>query len=251
MAPPEPLSDCGFHVKPEGRALERADLYCDTIIWQFKEMGASDHFMAQCPGAPKMPEKPQGAEEQEEGEEEDEKEEEGKEGETEGNEGEAEGKEGDAKEEKKMEKPKAEEGDDIYSKAAACPHRFHMGCLLDVLEKSCESTRELTKCVETGKCKNQAEFPAFVGAFDPKGHENVLRCCCNKAYSSGGYEKCKNPNKKCMSSLNKEDTEDLGEKLEVLKKCLKKPSKENCEPALKATKEVLFLSDIIVFSSVP
>ena len=63
-------------MKPESRAIERPDLYCDTIIWQFKEMGASDPFMAQCKDAPKMPEMtdgediPEGVEEAEEWEEE-------------------------------------------------------------------------------------------------------------------------------------------------------------------------------------
>ena len=70
LAPPEPSSKCGWDVKPEPRAIERADLYCDTIIWQFKEMGASDPFMAQCPNAPKMPEgKAEEKEQQEEPEE--------------------------------------------------------------------------------------------------------------------------------------------------------------------------------------
>ena len=66
LAPPEPASKCGWDVKPEPRAIERADLYCDTIIWQFKEMGASDPFMAQCPNAPKMPVEKEEEKEQEE-----------------------------------------------------------------------------------------------------------------------------------------------------------------------------------------
>ena len=64
LAPPEPLSKCGFDVKPEPRAIERPDLYCDAIIWQFKEMGASDPFMAQCKDAPKMPLQPIGEDQQ-------------------------------------------------------------------------------------------------------------------------------------------------------------------------------------------
>ena len=77
LAPMEPLSDCGWNVKPKPRALERKDLYCDTIIWQYKEMGAADEFMSQCPGAPKREAQPEqeGEEpEEEEGDKPDEKE---------------------------------------------------------------------------------------------------------------------------------------------------------------------------------
>ena len=93
LAPPQPLSKCGFDVKPEGRAIERPDLYCDTIIWQYKEMGAVDPFMAQCKDAPKMPEqKEEPMEGEEEGEEEGEFEE-GEDPEVVGGEGEEEGEE--------------------------------------------------------------------------------------------------------------------------------------------------------------
>ena len=90
LAPPQPLSKCGFDVKPEGRAIERPDLYCDTIIWQYKEMGAVDPFMAQCKDAPKVSEQTkepmEGEEQEEEGEFE-----EGEEPEVMGGEGDEEG----------------------------------------------------------------------------------------------------------------------------------------------------------------
>ncbi len=74
LAPSEPISDCGWDLKPKERAIKREDLYCDTIIWQFKEMGASDPFMSQCKDAPKMPESTgqegEGEEPNEEGQEE-------------------------------------------------------------------------------------------------------------------------------------------------------------------------------------
>ena len=69
LAPAEPISACGWEVKPAPRAIERADLYCDTIIWQFKEMGASDHFMATCKDAPAMPPQKEESEEGQQGEE--------------------------------------------------------------------------------------------------------------------------------------------------------------------------------------
>merc|ERR1719452_279245 len=77
LAPSEPVSACGWNVKSGPRAIERADLYCDTIIWQLKEMGASDPFMSQCKDAPKMPEGAEGGEEGEPLEEEEVEEEEG------------------------------------------------------------------------------------------------------------------------------------------------------------------------------
>ena len=53
--PPLPYSKCGDALKPPwSRPIERADIYCDTISWQFYEMGSSDAFSAKCPKHPKQ-----------------------------------------------------------------------------------------------------------------------------------------------------------------------------------------------------
>lgn len=61
LANPEPASKCGWgeHKKIDTAAgvanqehsLQRDDLYCETIEWQYNEMGAADSFMKKCPGA--------------------------------------------------------------------------------------------------------------------------------------------------------------------------------------------------------
>ena len=61
MANPDPPSKCGWKhkfkvetaagVSMQSHSLERTDLYCETIEWQYHEMGAGDSFMKKCPGA--------------------------------------------------------------------------------------------------------------------------------------------------------------------------------------------------------
>lgn len=55
MANPKPNSQCGWHSHPDSNgqrhSLARNDLYCETIEWQYSEMGAGDAFMKQCKGA--------------------------------------------------------------------------------------------------------------------------------------------------------------------------------------------------------
>lgn len=54
--PAEPYSQCGAVATPRiSRSIARQDLYCDTISWQFFEMGNSDNFRAQCPKHPAAP----------------------------------------------------------------------------------------------------------------------------------------------------------------------------------------------------
>jgi len=54
LAPPAlPASKCGDVLEPAwSRPIERPDIYCDTISWQFWEMGSSDAFKSQCPNHP-------------------------------------------------------------------------------------------------------------------------------------------------------------------------------------------------------
>ena len=52
--PVEPHSKCGNVLSPAwSRPIERADIYCDTISWQFFEMGSGDSFAKNCPKHPK------------------------------------------------------------------------------------------------------------------------------------------------------------------------------------------------------
>jgi len=56
LAKPTQSSSCGWQSvrDSEGQkhSIARADLYCETIEWQYNEMGASDEFMSKCPNAP-------------------------------------------------------------------------------------------------------------------------------------------------------------------------------------------------------
>jgi len=58
LASPHPKSDCGWKAMADANgqqhSLERSDLYCETIEWQYTEMGAGDDYMKQCPGAKKV-----------------------------------------------------------------------------------------------------------------------------------------------------------------------------------------------------
>ena len=55
LANPKPHSKCGWHSHADSNgqkhSLARSDLYCETIEWQYREMGAGDDFMKQCKGA--------------------------------------------------------------------------------------------------------------------------------------------------------------------------------------------------------
>jgi len=54
LAAPTPAAKCGFGGKKydgQYHSLDRTDLYCETIEWQYKEMGAGDGYMKHCPGA--------------------------------------------------------------------------------------------------------------------------------------------------------------------------------------------------------
>jgi len=53
MANPNPPSTCGWGKGKGGaeHSLARSDLYCETIEWQYNEMGAGDAYMKHCPGA--------------------------------------------------------------------------------------------------------------------------------------------------------------------------------------------------------
>lgn len=51
----------------------------------------------------------------------------------------------------------------IYDNPECNQVRFQAGCLLDVLEKVCESVKDLQRCaVNPESCRNQEEFPGLV-----------------------------------------------------------------------------------------
>jgi hypothetical protein len=54
FAKPTPHAKCGFGGKKYGgqyHSLSRTDLYCETIEWQYTQMGAGDNYMKKCAGA--------------------------------------------------------------------------------------------------------------------------------------------------------------------------------------------------------
>jgi hypothetical protein len=54
LAKPKPAAKCGFGGKKydgQYHSLSRTDLYCETIEWQYNQMGAGDAYMKKCPGA--------------------------------------------------------------------------------------------------------------------------------------------------------------------------------------------------------
>ncbi len=127
-----------------------------------------------------------------------------------------------------------EKGDDLYSKASKCPHRKSMGCFLDVIEKSCEATRELMNCAEGKKCE-KVEIKLFLDAMDPKGKASVTTCCCS---SGMAYVKCKTPDKMCRLFLDNKKPVKLEELIKKIKAYKKKANKKNAKEAVKAVKEV-------------
>ena len=128
----------------------------------------------------------------------------------------------------------ADEEQDIYTKAASCPHRFHMGCMLDVLEKTCTGLQQIQACADQGKCKNVEELQRITGALEPKTFEALNKCCCTKAFADGGYEDCKNPDPVCKKAITDHVEPNLKENLKLLKKCLKKKKQAVCKEAIGA-----------------
>ena len=55
---PLPYSKCGFANSPP-RSFMRTDLYCESIIWQYVEMGEDDYFLPQCGKLPETPDAPE------------------------------------------------------------------------------------------------------------------------------------------------------------------------------------------------
>ena len=60
MAPMEPLVKCGW-LTGANKPIERDDLNCESLIWQYKEMSIMDPEISKCPGAPKIPMEEEGA----------------------------------------------------------------------------------------------------------------------------------------------------------------------------------------------
>ena len=143
----------------------------------------------------------------------------------------------DAEKEGKTETPKdasPKEEQDIYTKAASCPHRFHMGCMLDVVEKSCTGLQALTACANDGKCRDLDELERIAGALDPSNFEALNKCCCSKAYNEGGYEDCKTPDPVCKKAIENHVGKDVQKNAKLIRKCLKKRKKSVCKNALDA-----------------
>eukprot|EP00794_Sanderia_malayensis_P018730 gene18730-20619_t len=128
---------------------------------------------------------------------------------------------------------------DIYEQAKVCPHRFHMGCMLDVVEKSCTGQQTIEACIKKGKGKcNLDELQRLVGALNAKHMEALNKCCCTKAFQEG-YEDCKNPDPVCKKAIADHVGKDLlATHLKPLKNCLKKRTQSACKDALESAKAV-------------
>lgn len=127
---------------------------------------------------------------------------------------------------------------DIYTKASVCPHRFHMGCLLDVVEKSCTGMQAIESCATNGNCDGIDELERIVGALDPNNFEALNKCCCKKAFPDGGYEDCKDPDSVCKKAIDDHIAKDLKDNVKLLQDCLDKREKSVCKDARKAVKWV-------------
>ena len=103
-----------------------------------------------------------------------------------------------------------------------------MGCLMELVEKSCEATRELSTCVNKGQCENE-EVKRFLVHFPTKESKKAFyKCCCKKAYQ------CKKPHEKCFDTVNDmapKDTAKLEENMTAYKDA---PTKNKAKKAIKA-----------------
>jgi len=87
--------------------------------------------------------------------------------------------------------------------AGYCPMAYHMGAMLDVAEKTCEATKEVSACASAGSCSKWVELKTLVSALDPRSPEAVWKVCCFRAYKIGGYQTCHQPSHPCTTALEK------------------------------------------------
>jgi len=109
--------------------------------------------------------------------------------------------------------------DPLYTTGSECNTvRFRAGCFLDVLEKACESKKDLTRCQDNPKsCAEQEEFPVTPEIFprelsngvgrEGNPVESIWKCCCDATdgrtrfspYSIG----CNDPDQSCMQAIQR------------------------------------------------
>ena len=129
--------------------------------------------------------------------------------------------------------------EEFYSKSSKCKHLKHMGCLLDVVAKSCEATRELSTCINGSSCGTEA-IQIFSAATDVESKTFLLGCCCS---GKVGYEKCKKPNSKCHKTLLKTISPNMASFSKIVTGYVKKPSKAQAMKALDQVKKVMQCSN--------
>merc|ERR1711907_96978 len=108
---------------------------------------------------------------------------------------------------KKVASANAGTGDDFGALSGTgtskkCPQAYHMGAMLDVAEKVCEATKEVSACSK-GTCTKWSELGGLVAALDDKTPEAVWKVCCYRAYKIGGYQTCSKPDKTCKSAMDR------------------------------------------------
>ena len=99
---------------------------------------------------------------------------------------------------------------------------------MELVEKSCEATRELFTCVNESQCDNEEVKRLLVHFPSKESNKAFYKCCCKRAYQ------CKKPNEKCFDTVNDmapKDTAKLEEQMTAYKDG---PSKKNAKKAIKA-----------------
>lgn len=85
--------------------------------------------------------------------------------------------------------------------SSQCKMAFHMGAMLDVAEKVCEASRQVSTCASSGACSKWSELGSLVASLDARTPEAVWKVCCYRAYKVGGYQSCKNPDATCKQAI--------------------------------------------------
>jgi hypothetical protein len=142
----------------------------------------------------------------------------------------------------------------MYKDPACNNVRYRTGCLLDGLEKTCESVKDLTKCAaDAATCKDMEEFPVTPEIFDSSARvgreglpaESVWKCCCpapdgkpepngrSAPYTEKG---CSNPDPACMKIVQDTVLSESAKRMPQFKACLDKADSAACKASLEGVK---------------
>ena len=99
---------------------------------------------------------------------------------------------------------------------------------MELVEKSCEATRELSTCVNESQCETEEMKRLLVNFPQKESNKAFYKCCCEKAYQ------CKKPNQKCSDTVNDMAPKDTAKLEEHMTTYKEQPTKKNAKKALKA-----------------